>query len=169
MWRHQIQSWHLKKVSIVAQWYNVFSRQTQMGIDCIFSNMLSVIFKCTLTSTMSIRARKHHAQNSNLWPWQDCFALKSDTFSNCEEGFGAMDWQVSAPATPSYAHFIPSQPHHHHSHQYHHHHSENNNISRLIFIRGAFFAWRAPILSWPRIMCSQVHMLKFLEPSREMP
>ena len=35
--------------------------------------------------------------------------------------------------------------------------------------RGAFFAWRAPILSWPRIMCSQVRMLKFLEPSREMP
>jgi len=32
--------------------------------------------------------------------------------------------------------------------------------------RGAFFAWRAPIVSWPRIMCSQV--LKFLEPSREM-
>ena len=38
----------------------------------------------------------------------------------------------------------------------------------LTFRRGAFFAWRAPILSWPRIMCSQVHMLKFLEPSREM-
>ena len=35
--------------------------------------------------------------------------------------------------------------------------------------RGAFFAWRAPILSWPRIMCSQLRMLKFLEPSREMP
>ena len=35
--------------------------------------------------------------------------------------------------------------------------------------RAAFFAWRAHILSWPRIMCSQVHMLKFLEPSREMP
>ena len=35
--------------------------------------------------------------------------------------------------------------------------------------RGAFFAWRAPILSWPRIMSSQVRMLKFLEPSREMP
>ena len=35
--------------------------------------------------------------------------------------------------------------------------------------RGAFFAWRAPILSWPRIMCSQVRMLKFLEPPREMP
>ena len=35
--------------------------------------------------------------------------------------------------------------------------------------RGAFFAWRAPLLSWPRIMCSQVRMLKFLEPSREMP
>ena len=35
--------------------------------------------------------------------------------------------------------------------------------------RGAFFAWRAPILSWPRIMCSQVRMLKFLEPSREIP
>ena len=34
--------------------------------------------------------------------------------------------------------------------------------------RGAFFAWRAPILSRPRIMCSQVRMLKFLEPSREM-
>ena len=27
--------------------------------------------------------------------------------------------------------------------------------------RGAFFAWRAPILSWPRTMCSQVRMLKF--------
>ena len=35
--------------------------------------------------------------------------------------------------------------------------------------RGAFFAWRAPILSEPRIMCSQVRMLTFLEPSREMP
>ena len=35
--------------------------------------------------------------------------------------------------------------------------------------RGAFFVWRALILSWPRIMCSQVRMLKFLEPSREMP
>ena len=35
--------------------------------------------------------------------------------------------------------------------------------------RAAFFAWRVPILSWPRIMCSQVRMLKFLEPSREMP
>ena len=30
-------------------------------------------------------------------------------------------------------------------------------------IRGAFFVWRAPIVSWPRIMCSQVHMLKILE------
>ena len=46
------------------------------GLIVFFSHMLSVIFKCTLTSTMSIRARKHHAQNSNLWPWQDCFALK---------------------------------------------------------------------------------------------
>ena len=35
--------------------------------------------------------------------------------------------------------------------------------------RGAFFAWCAPILSSLRIMCSQVRMLKFLEPSREMP
>ena len=35
--------------------------------------------------------------------------------------------------------------------------------------RGAFFALRAHILSWPRIMCSQVRMLKFLEPSQEMP
>ena len=35
--------------------------------------------------------------------------------------------------------------------------------------RGAFFAWCAPVLSCPRIMCSQVRMLKFLEPSREMP
>ena len=35
--------------------------------------------------------------------------------------------------------------------------------------RGAFFVWRAPILRWPRIMCSQVRMLNFLEPSREMP
>ena len=34
--------------------------------------------------------------------------------------------------------------------------------------RGAFFAWRAHILSWPRIMCSQVRMLKFLESSWEM-
>ena len=38
-----------------------------------------------------------------------------------------------------------------------------------IVYRAAFFAWRAPILSWPRIMCSQVRMLEFLEPSREMP
>ena len=36
-------------------------------------------------------------------------------------------------------------------------------------LRGAFFVWRAPIVSWPRIMCSQVRMLKLLEPSREMP
>ena len=35
--------------------------------------------------------------------------------------------------------------------------------------QGCIFAWSAPILSWPRIMCSQVRMLKFLEPSREMP
>ena len=28
--------------------------------------------------------------------------------------------------------------------------------------RGAFFAWCAPILSWPRIMCSQVRMSGFL-------
>ena len=35
--------------------------------------------------------------------------------------------------------------------------------------RGAFFAWRAPIVSWPRIMCSQVRMLNFLGPSRKMP
>ena len=34
--------------------------------------------------------------------------------------------------------------------------------------RGTFFVWRAPIVRWPRIMCSQVRMLKFLEPSREM-
>ena len=27
--------------------------------------------------------------------------------------------------------------------------------------RGAFFAWRAPIVSWPRIMCSQVRRLIF--------
>ena len=38
-----------------------------------------------------------------------------------------------------------------------------------ISARGAFFAWRAPIVSWPRIMCSQAPMLKFLEPSREVP
>ena len=35
-------------------------------------------------------------------------------------------------------------------------------------IRGAFFVWCAPIVSWQRIMCSQVRMLKFLKPSREM-
>ena len=39
----------------------------------------------------------------------------------------------------------------------------------LLHSRGAFFAWRAPILSWLKIMCSQLHMLKLLEPSREMP
>ena len=39
-----------------------------------------------------------------------------------------------------------------------------------ILYRGAFFAWRAPILSWPRIKCSQVRVLfMFLEPSRKMP
>ena len=43
------------------------------------------------------------------------------------------------------------------------------SFSLLDTNRGAFFAWRAPILSWPRITCSQVCMLKFLEPSREMP
>ena len=42
-------------------------------------------------------------------------------------------------------------------------------IKVISIYRGAFFAWRAPILSWPRIMYSQVRMLKFLEPSREMP
>ena len=50
--------------------------------------------------------------------------------------------------------------------------NENCHISKKmkqIWTRGAFFAWRAPILSWPRIMCSQVRMLKFLEPSWEMP
>ena len=41
--------------------------------------------------------------------------------------------------------------------------------SNLHKSRGAFFAWRAPILSWLRIMCSQVRMLNFLERSREMP
>ena len=40
---------------------------------------------------------------------------------------------------------------------------------RVSNARGAFFAWRAPILSWPRIICSQVRMLEFLEPSQEMP
>ena len=30
--------------------------------------------------------------------------------------------------------------------------------------RGTFFVWRAPIVSWARIMCSQVHMLNFVEP-----
>ena len=34
--------------------------------------------------------------------------------------------------------------------------------------QGCIFVWCAPIVSWPRIMCSQVRMLKFLEPSREM-
>ena len=38
-----------------------------------------------------------------------------------------------------------------------------------VWNRGAFFAWRAPILSWPRIMCSQVRVLNFLEPSRKIP
>ena len=33
---------------------------------------------------------------------------------------------------------------------------------------GAFFVWPALILNWPRIMCSRVRMLKFLELSREM-
>ena len=32
--------------------------------------------------------------------------------------------------------------------------------------RGAFFVWRAPIVSWPRIVCSQVRILRFLELSR---
>ena len=40
---------------------------------------------------------------------------------------------------------------------------------RFQISRGAFFVWRAPMLSWPRIMCSQVSLLKFLEPSQEMP
>ena len=30
----------------------------------------------------------------------------------------------------------------------------------LALCRGAFFAWRAPILSWPRIMCSQVKIFR---------
>ena len=51
-----------------------------------------------------------------------------------------------------------------------HFHSEHLPFCICMYsTTGAFFAWRAPILSWPRIMCSQVRMLKFLEPSREMP
>ena len=46
---------------------------------------------------------------------------------------------------------------------------DEEDSENLLRSRGAFFSWRAPILSWPRIMCSQVRMLKFLEPSREMP
>ena len=42
-------------------------------------------------------------------------------------------------------------------------------ITIFVSTRAAFFVWRAPILSWPRITCSQVRMLTFLEPSREMP
>ena len=52
------------------------------------------------------------------------------------------------------------------------HHFQCNNgkkVSNQCALRAAFFAWRAPILSWPRIMCSQVRMLEFLEPSREIP
>ena len=40
-------------------------------------------------------------------------------------------------------------------------HSCLRSRSHFHEIRGAFFVWRAPILSWPRIMCSQVRMLKF--------
>ena len=42
-------------------------------------------------------------------------------------------------------------------------------IILCVSIRGAFFVWRAPIMSWPRIMCSQVGMLKVLQPSQEIP
>ena len=42
-------------------------------------------------------------------------------------------------------------------------------LQLLLLYRGEFFVWRAPNGSWPRIMCSQVGMLKFLEPWREMP
>ena len=49
------------------------------------------------------------------------------------------------------------------------HHQLWKIIFNVSCTRGAFFAWRAPILSWPRIMCSQVCILKFLEPSREIP
>ena len=45
--------------------------------------------------------------------------------------------------------------------------SKANSIQQ--YNRGAFFAWRAPNLSWSRIMWSQARMLRFLEPSREMP
>ena len=41
-------------------------------------------------------------------------------------------------------------------------------LVKLLTLWGAFFAWRAPILSWLRIMCSQVCMLIFLELSQEM-
>ena len=45
---------------------------------------------------------------------------------------------------------------------------QNDFTCRIYFIqtfpdRGAFFVWSAPIVSWPRIMCSQVRMLIFLE------
>ena len=36
--------------------------------------------------------------------------------------------------------------------------TSKNNFDKSMY-RGAFFVWRAPILSWPRIMCSQVRMI----------
>ena len=39
----------------------------------------------------------------------------------------------------------------------------------IVSPRGTYFVWRAHILSWPRITCSQMRMLIFLEQSREMP
>ena len=35
--------------------------------------------------------------------------------------------------------------------------------------RGAFFRLTCSHLSWPKILCSRVRILKFLEPPREMP
>ena len=40
------------------------------------------------------------------------------------------------------------------------------SLNGMFFVspfRGAFFVWRAPILSWPKIMRSQERMLKFLD------
>ena len=39
--------------------------------------------------------------------------------------------------------------------------SESTTTSQFLYwmIRGAFFAWRAPIVSWPRIICSQVRKI----------
>ena len=75
--------------------------------------------------------------------WIIIYCSQKNIFRTARTSCTTFDWFTRPSVTPV-------TPHAHHA-------------------RGAFFAWHAPILSWPRIMCSQVRMLKFLEPPWEMP